>query len=73
MENLIGFIVLHSFLYMGVRNLVYRLDLWKKLSPSIVLWFQSVNGPPQLFTAYFPVTSLGLGLGGPTPRRTDRL
>jgi hypothetical protein len=61
-RHLIGFIIFHSFLYTGVRDLVCWLDLWKQLSPPTVLQFHSVQAPPYLFTAYFPVTSLGLSL-----------
>jgi hypothetical protein len=36
-RHLIGFIILQSFLYMGVRDLVCWLDLWKKLPLPIIL------------------------------------
>jgi hypothetical protein len=58
-RHLISFIILQSFLYTDVRDLVCWLQ---KLSPPIVLQFLSVHAPPQYFTAYFLVTSLRLSI-----------
>jgi hypothetical protein len=56
----IGFILLQSFVNMGVRVFICWLDLCKKLSPPIVLQFHYEHAPLQLLTAYFLVTSHGL-------------
>jgi hypothetical protein len=61
-RHLIGFIILHIFFYISVRDLVYWLVLCKKiLLPSIirVLYLHSVCASPQFFAAYFVVISLG--------------
>jgi hypothetical protein len=49
-----------KYICLSVRDLVYWLDLYKKLPPSVVLLFFFVHALTQLFTAYFPVTSLRL-------------
>jgi hypothetical protein len=45
--------ILHSFLYIGVRDLVCRIDMWHKLSPPFVLQFHSVRDSSQFVSEYF--------------------
>jgi hypothetical protein len=59
-EASICFITLQSFLYKGVRGLVSWLDLWKKLSPPIILQFHSVHASPQHFYCIFSCCIFGL-------------